>query len=247
MTGPVNLDRNSPVLLWMQLAQDLRRRLAEGEFDQRFPSEKDCAIEYGVSRQTVREALRRIEADGLLVRTRGSRTILSQPEFEQPLHAMYSLSRSLQSQGANERSKVLAIRQIPADQSCDELGIERGKPVIYLERLRFADEEPLAVMRSWLPSDIGGQLVEADLESGSLYDLLAEKCHIRVTGGWERMWPVNPSPKDRQLLHLPKSQAALAVQRLAMAGNRPVEWRETTIRGDRYSFKAEWTDTSPFR
>ncbi|NNN19536.1 MAG: GntR family transcriptional regulator [Acidimicrobiaceae bacterium] len=247
MTGPVSLDRNSPVLLWMQLAQDLRRRLAEGEFDQRFPSENDCVLEYGVSRQTVREALRRMEADGLLVRNRGSRTILSRPEFEQPLHAMYSLSRSLQSQGAIERSKVLAIRQIPADHYCDELAIKPGEPVVYLDRLRFADEEPLAVMRSWLPVDIGDKLVEAELESGSLYDLLAEKCHIRVTGGWERMWPVNPSPEDRKLLRLPKGQVALAVQRLAMSGNRPIEWRETTIRGDRYSFKAEWMDTSTSR
>ncbi len=247
MSGKVELDRSSPVLLWMQLAQDLRRRLADGEFDRVFPSEKDCALEYGVSRQTVREALRRMEADGLLVRNRGSRTVLSRPEFEQPLQAMYSLSRSLRSQGAAERSKVLAIRQIPADHHCDELGVERGHPVIYLDRLRFADEEPLAIMRSWLPIDIGGQLVEADLESGSLYDLLAEKCHIRVTGGWERMWPVIPSAEDRRILRLPKGQAALAVQRLAMAGNRPIEWRESTIRGDRYSFKAEWTDAGPPR
>ena len=240
MTGPESLNRAGRDPLWAQLARDLRRRLAAGEFEDRFPSENDCVAEYGVSRHTVREALRHLDADGLLVRHRGSRTTISRTEFEQPLHAMYSLAVSLRSQGAVERSKVLAIGEMPADYHGDELGIARGMPLTYLERLRFADEEPLAIMRSWLPVEVGGALLERDLESGSLYDLLAEKLQLRVTGGWERMWPVNPTAKERQMLHLPKDEAALMVHRLALAGGRPVEWRETIIRGDRYSFRAEW-------
>ncbi|MDA8037732.1 MAG: GntR family transcriptional regulator [Actinomycetota bacterium] len=239
------LDRTSPLPLWAQLLADLRRRMAEGEFEERFPTEGACARDYEVSRQTVREALRRLAADGLVVRERGRATTLARPEFEQPLHAMYSLSRSLRCQGVAERSTVLSIRTEPAGQCGDSLGIEPEEPVVCIERLRFAGEEPLAIMRSWLPADIGSKLVEADLESGSLYDLLSEKCDIRVTGGWERIWPFNPPAADRQLLRLPKGEAALAVQRLAVAGDRPVEWRVSSIRGDRYSFKAEWADFAP--
>ncbi|MDA8148380.1 MAG: GntR family transcriptional regulator [Actinomycetota bacterium] len=241
------LDRSSALPLWAQLAQDLRRRMADGEFDEQFPTEEACARSYGVSRQTVREALRRIEADGLLVRERGRGTTLARPEFEQPLHAIYSLSSSLRSQGVVERSEVLAIGTMPAGDQGEHLGLAEDDPVVYLERLRFAGDEPLALMRSWLPTDVAGGLVESDLESGSLYDLLADRCDIRVTGGWERMRPCNPPPAERRLLCLPKREAALTVQRLALAGDRPIEWRVSTIRGDRYSFKAEWSETVPAR
>jgi len=138
---------------------------------------------------------------------------------------------------------VLAIETVPAGDRGTHLDLARDDPVVYLERLRFAGDEPLALMRSWLPTDVAGGLVESDLESGSLYDLLAERCDIRVTGGWERMRPCNPPPAERQLLCLPKREAALSVQRLALAGDRPIEWRVSTIRGDRYSFKAEWSET----
>jgi len=242
MSGATPLDRSSPLPLWAQLLQDLRRRLAEGEFKDRFPTEQVCARDYAVSRQTVREALRRMAADGLLVRERGRSTVLARPEIEQPLQAMYSLSRSLRSQGVVERSEVLTLRSEPADHNACELHIEQGHPVVYLERLRYAGEEPLALMRSWMPPDIGATLRETDLESGSLYDLLAERCDIRITSGWERIWPFNPPAEDRRLLRLPAGEAALAVQRLAVAGDRLVEWRVSTIRGDRYSFRAEWAD-----
>jgi DNA-binding transcriptional regulator YhcF (GntR family) len=117
VTGATVLDRSSPLPLWAQLLADLRRRMAEGEFEERFPTEEACARDYKVSRQTVREALRRLADDGLLVRARGRGTTLARPEFEQPLHAMYSLSRSLRSQGVAERSQ---------GQSRDALGTGLG-------------------------------------------------------------------------------------------------------------------------
>ena len=80
------LDRTSPLPLWAQIADDLRARLARNEFSERFPTDEDLVREYAVSRQTVREAVRRLEQAGVVERHRGRGTFLRPtPEFEQPL------------------------------------------------------------------------------------------------------------------------------------------------------------------
>jgi GntR family transcriptional regulator len=236
------LDRQSPLPLWAQLLQDLRRRVAANEFGERLPPEGELAHAYGVSRHTVREALRRLEADGLVVRRQGLGTTLAPREFEQPLRGLYRLAQTFRSQGGSERSAVLFAGTVPASGRAELLGVRAGDPVVAIDRLRYAGGEPIALDRSWLPRAPGEALLRADLDSGSLYEALADRAGVRVTGGWERIFAVAPSAEDRRLLHLPRGQAVLAIERLALAGDRPVEFRESRIRGDRFCLRAEWRE-----
>ena len=70
---------------------------------------------------------------------------------------------------------------------------------------------------------------------------LAETCGVRVTGGWERIRPGVPTPVLRRLLGVRRGGAVFEVERLATAGGVAAEWRESVIRGDRYSFRADWS------
>lgn len=215
--------------------------MATGEFDAQFPTEIVLERSYGVSRQTVREAVRRLDQDGLLVRQRGRGTTLAAPQLEQPLHALYSLARSVTERGWSEYSEVRARTIQPAGEHAAVLGVDAHAPVLVLERLRFADGQPLALDRSWLPGDLAPALDGVDLSTGSLYDHLVAAGGVRVTGGWEVIRPRTPSADERKLLHLPRSEALFRVERLARAGSRPVEHRISHIRGDRYAFRAEWS------
>ncbi len=237
------LDRSSPLPLWAQIADDLRRRLHGGEFDGRFATDEELTRYYQVSRQTVREAVRHLSAEGLVVRQRGRGTEVARPTFEQPLHSLYSLASTVRAQGMEERSEVLAVELRPAGPGPGaRLGRDPLDGAVFVERLRFAGAEPIAWDRSWLPADRARPLLDADLSSGGLYDLLALHCSLRVTGGRERITPVVPAPAERKLLRLPAQVAAFSVHRLALAGEEPVEWRESLVRGDRYSLVAQWPD-----
>ncbi|HLG68309.1 MAG TPA: GntR family transcriptional regulator, partial [Acidimicrobiales bacterium] len=241
---PARLDRLSPTPLWAQLAQHLRQQLAGNEFGDRLPTEKQLTRTYGVSRHTVRAALRELEDDGLVVRRAGSGTQVAAQRLEQPLQGLYRLAHTFREQAGDERSELVARATVPAGRVGERLGLPADARLVAIERLRFAGGEPIAVDRSWLPLSVGKPLLAADLRHGSLYDLLAEHAGVRVTGGWERIWPVNPSPEERRLLRLARPHAALAIERLALAGELRIEWRETRIRGDRFCLRAEW-DASP--
>ncbi len=83
---------------------------------------------------------------------------------------------------------------------------------------------------------IGAPLLAADFERTALYDEMERSCGVRPESGWERITPILPSPHERDQLRLPRGQAAFFLERLGIAKGRPVEWRTTTIRGDRYRF-----------
>lgn len=240
-----SLDRSSPLPLWAQLAAELRTSIAHGEFRDRFPTDEELSNRYAVSRNTVREAVRRLRDEGLVERHRGRGTFVPAPEIEQPLRSLYSLARSIEAQGLDEHSEVLAVDTLTDAKQASRLGLASNDRLVHVERLRFAGSEPLALDRSWLPATLARGLVAADLARGSLYDALEQRCQLRPTGGWERIRPVIPSRDDRARLRLPARQAALAVERLALAGQQPIEWRESLVRGDRYSFVSEWSSGAP--
>lgn len=235
------LDRSSPLPLWAQIADDLRARIARNEFTERFPTDEEMVREYGVSRQTVREAVRQLESSGVVERQRGRGSFLRRaPSLEQPLQGFYSLARSIEEQGLDERSSVMAFEETRDKTAAGELGLAPDAPLVLIERLRFAGGEPLALDRSWLPVEIGSRLDPAKLESGSLYEEIARRAELAVTGGHERIRASAPDARTRRLLELPRGEAILVIERLAMAGAKPIEWRIGAVRGDRFSFTAEW-------
>lgn len=242
LVNPV--DRTNPLPLWAQLEHDLRRRLDAGEFDERFPTDMELVEQYGVSRHTVRDAVGRLCDDGLLERQRGRGTVVRHAEFEQPLGTLYSLFRSIEAQGVEQESEVQVLEEATDAEACDRLELPDGEPLVHLRRLRWAGGEPLALDESWLPASLARPLLTADFRHTALYAELGDRCHIRVSEGWERIRPVVPSADERRQLRLPGGQAAFAVERLARdATGTPVDWRNSLVRGDRYGFVARWSAT----
>lgn len=243
MTTP--LDRSSDQPLWAQLEAELRRSLDDGEFDTRFPTDLELTRRYGVSRHTVREAVGRLQAEGLLVRVRGRGTVVERPEFEQRLGALYSLFTSIEAQGVEQRSEVLEVGMVGDPDVAAHLGLDPGAELFRLDRLRLADDEPLAIDRAWLPAALGRPLLGADFSHTALYDELERRCGCRPDRGWERITPVVPEPGEAAMLGLPDGAAAFQVTRLGQKGEETVEWRITVIRGDRYAFLSDWSSAGP--
>jgi len=236
------MDRSSPLPLWAQLHADLVSRIAAGEFAEGFPGEHALTASYGLSRHTVREALRRLRQDGALVAERGRATRLADvPAFEQPLGALYSLFRAVEANGVTQRSIVRALepRKDPAVAATLEMGPDA--PLVYLERLRMAGDLPLALDSVWLPADVGEPLLSADFTHTALYIELDSICGIRLTGGREDIAAVVPDPVQATVLELDERTAALSIRRLSYMHSRPIELRHTLIRGDRFTVSARFS------
>lgn len=230
----------SPVPLWSQVLGDLRSRLAAGEFAERFSSDAELTAHYRVSRHTVREALRRLQVEGVIERGRGRGTFVSQRPVEQQLGTLYSLYRSAEEQGFVQESVVRSLELRRDVEAAGRLGCDPETPLVYLERVRLIDGRPVVLDCSWLPARLASPLLGADFHRTALYRELELRCGLRPDAGWERVLPVMPTAEQRELLGLGSRTPAYGIERLACQGHLVVEWRHGVIRADRFRFVARW-------
>lgn len=237
------LDRGSPLPLWAQLEAELKRRMDAGEFDDgRFPTDAQLTETYEVSRHTVREAIRHLNKAGVLRRERGRGTVLNRAEFEQSLGTLYSLFESVEASGVEQTSDVLDLKVVNDSVAATQLGLEENAELVLLARLRLAGGSPLAVDRAWIPMEIGRELLAVeDWGHTALYAELRRLGEPVPSNGWERLTPILPTARDRELLDLRKTDAVFHLERLGCYEGQAVEFRTTVIRGDRYRFVMDWT------
>lgn len=245
---PESVDRTSPLPLWAQVHADLQRRLQAGAFSAAFPGELALVSEYGVSRHTVRQALRQMREAGQVVAERGRLPRLAEPpQINQPLGALYSLFASVEAAGLVQRSIVRTLDLRIDDAVAERLDLPAGTELFYLERLRLAGDEPLAVDQIWLPATLARPMLDADFGHTALYDELEARCGVRLSGGEETIHAVIPAPAERELLQIEADIAAFAIDRRANVGDRPTEWRHTVVRGDRFSVSARFSERTGYQ
>lgn len=242
------LDRTEATPLWRQLRDELLTRLAAGEFAEQFPGELTLAEDYGISRHTVRQALRQLRTDGVIVAERGRQPRIAPPrEIEQPMGALYSLFAAVEAAGLPQRSIVRTLDLRADAVVAARLDLEGSIPLLYLERLRLAGDEPLALDRVWLPADLAAPLLDVDFTHTGLYTELATRTGIRLDHGHEDVHAVVPTVTEQAQLHCPPHTAAFAINRLGHARGRPVEWRHTLVRGDRFALTADFSADIGYR
>lgn len=237
------LDRSDPLPLWAQLEKELDRRLRDGEFDSgKFPTDLELTNAYGVSRHTVREAIRHLNAKtGLLKRERGRGTVVDRSEFEQSFGSLYSLFQSVEAAGGKQTSEILQLEVVQNAEPAAHLDLVPDADLILVSRLRRVDGAPLAVDRAWLPAGLAAPLLEVDWSHTALYEELDKAGAPVPTEGWERLSPILPTKSDREHLDLSDSDAAFYLERLGRRDGQAIEWRATVLRCDRYRFLTDWS------
>jgi GntR family transcriptional regulator len=238
------IDRTSPVPLWAQLLSVLRERIASGTYNEAFPTDAQLEVEFSLSRHTTREAVRRLQDEGIIQRRRGVGTFVMPAAADRPYGTIYSLYRAIEAQGREQRSDVLDLSLVTDAEVAERLGVDASTALVRLERLRRVDGAPLAHDTAWLPADIARALLDVDFSRTALYDELARTCGVHPDAGSECVRPVLPDERDRILLQLDPDVATYRIERHAFAGDVPIEWRETLVRADRFALVAQWSPGS---
>jgi GntR family transcriptional regulator len=231
-------DRTSPIPLYFQIARQLEEAISRGELapGTRLDNEIELSERLAVSRPTMRKAIERLVNQGLVVRRRGVGTVVVPKAVKRPM-ALSSLYDDLAQAGRQPKTKVLTVTtQAASPEVAAALSLPEGEPTIYLERLRYADDAPLAVMHNYLPSG----LVELDNEMlavQGLYQVLRSR-GIQLQVATQTIAARAATYQEARLLEVGRNTPMLTMTRTAFdTAGRAVEYGNHAYLADRYSIE----------
>ena len=209
---PGHIDVESPVPVYAQVEQDIRRQILSGSLanGSRLPRETELATLYGISRMTVRHSLEGLASSGFIRRTHGIGTIVVAPKepvtFE--LSLMMSFTEQLRRQGF-ETKTIVDLKSVidPPEKVRAALGLEPDEKCLVFRRVREVEGRPMAITTSWLPMMRFAGIESIDLANGSLWAALEDHYGIHLSRTDNIVELVTVSPSEAHQLHVePDSQ-----------------------------------------
>ncbi len=237
------LDTKAPVSLYYQLELKLRQEFAGGDYKAGvpIPGENELAAKYGVSRVTVRRALDRLEEDGLVIRRRGARTVLSSlvDRLSAPgdSHSQFrGFEEELRVGGLEPQADLLEATEGEAPESvAAKLGLECHDIVVRIRRLGRAGDKPLWLESRFFPLELGRVIAKADLAHQSILGLI-RSAGFDVVRVEMDIRPVQPTLRQAAMLGVEAAQPLLLHESVSyIEGDRPVQIVRVHLRGDLYS------------
>tara|TARA_B100000035_G_C21036236_1_gene571130 strand:+ start:2946 stop:3707 length:762 start_codon:yes stop_codon:yes gene_type:complete len=228
-------------LRYIQLQRQIEKAIADGKLPPGIPlpPEREIAKLTGLSRVTVRKAIAPLVKSGLVEQKQGSGSLIAEPvqRVEQSLSRLTSFTEDMQFRGIKTTSRWLnrAI-SAPSPEEIMNLAISTSETVSRIDRLRFANDIPMAIERATLPNYILKDPLNVE---NSLYETL-EKIGKKPVRAIQHLKATNIKKEDAILLKCDEGTACLNVTRLSFLGSgEVVEFTKSVYRGDAYDFVAE--------
>ena len=239
----VRLDHGSPVPLYHQAAQALEAAIEDGRIARgsKLEGEVELATRLGISRPTMRAALKQLVDKGLLVRRRGIGTMVAPRPVRRSV-ALTSLFDDLKEAGREPRTRLLSLERVPCPPDVAEhLGLEPGAPVVRFDRLRVAGVDPIALMHNVVPEGLV-EIREEDLERTGLYELFRSG-GVAPNVATQRVGARKAGAEEAELLEMGLGDPVLTMTRIAYDANgRPIEYGSHSYPAESYWFEMMLVD-----
>jgi len=236
-------NRTSPIPRYHQIENILERAIRIGTLKpyEKVPTEHELCRIFGVSRSVVRQALKGIEDKDLVVRSPGRGTFVAEKKFSfHSLQGLKGFFQDVETVGSLPSSKILKKElTLASGKISHALDISDGSPVLFISRLRFIDDVPFLISRTYLAiTRIPQEFQEEDFETQSLYALLEEKYGYEISHSQRFIEATNASQNEDKLLTInPGDSLILTRTTTYFQDGTPFEYDIGLHRGDRARFE----------
>ncbi|WP_342513563.1 GntR family transcriptional regulator [Sporosarcina sp. FSL K6-1522] len=236
------LDKSVPIPLYFQLKELVLKQIKEGIYrvGDSIPTEKELSEMYDISRTTVRQAITELVQEGWLYRVKSKGTFVRTPKISQSfIQALGSFNDQIRALGMNPTTEVMDFEVIEApEEVAEHLKLEPKEKVIYIHRRRFADNEPIVMVKTYLPFEKCEFVLKHDLVKESLYPVLGMKKETQINKIRRFIEAVEAEEYDMEHLQLERGRA---IQQFISIGfnmqDEPIEYSLARYRGDKNRFE----------
>lgn len=245
------LNKMVPIPLYFQLKELILSEIKSGNYkvEDLIPTEKELSEIFQISRTTVRQAVTELVQEGWLYRIKSKGTFVSRPKISQDfVQTLESFNDQIVRTGGKPRTELLDLKVIPAsDKVAESLKLKIDDKVIYIHRRRFADDEPIVMVETYLPYDKCSFVTRHDLSNESLYPILATNEDTQLFKIHRLIEAVEASTYDINNLKVKRGRA---IQKFTSIGYNmhgdPIEYSVARYRGDRNSFEVDVAPRTTF-
>lgn len=227
----------NPFPKYLQVRHILARRMyAEYELGDRIPTEQALCEEFGVSRETVREALRGLEQEGIIQRHRARGTFFVRRPDKPVTERLTGMVEDFTALHLDTYAKVLTAGPVKAPDEA-KLIQEPGDEIYRIDRLRYFEDLPLVVHEAFLSVDLGERVVQWDLGNTSINEVIENKLHISCVEERQQIEAMVADTGLAQLLGIPVGAPVLLISRLhRLANGQSMVLFKSYYRADRYYY-----------
>jgi len=238
------LDKDVPIPLYFQLKEIIEEKITSGQLEpgDLLPSERELSDRYNISRPTIRQALQELVNEGLLYREKGKGTFVAKPKikygFIQRLTTFYE---DMERKGYKLKTKIRKqeIREAPK-RIAEKLNLKTDNKVIFLDRVRYIEEEPIVRVLNFVPYEKCPGLIDIDLEDKSLYKVMREEFGISYYRAEISLEPIIAEEYDAEILDIEEGAPIHLMEDITYdQNNEPMDYFESRFRGDKGKVKVE--------
>lgn len=238
------VDHNSPIPYYVQVKKALQEHIERGDWQpgDQLPGESQLCQMFDVSRTVIRQALREMEYEGLVVRRKGKGTFAAEPKIVEGLfQKLTGFYQDMVERGHTPVTQVLKQKVVPASSKVAAyLNLELGTQVLQIDRLRFVQDEPIVFVTTYLPYALCPEVLHTDLSSQSLYAFLEEQHGMVIARGHRTLEAVPANEYEAHLLQVEKGSPLIMLDSVSyLEDGTPIEYYHAIHRGDRSRFEVE--------
>lgn len=226
--------------LYLQIKETLKGQILNGEYApyQRMPSESELMANFGVSRITVRQALRDLHSEGLIFTSQGKGTFASKPKAMQDVQHLEGFAEAMNPKGYETSSRLLSLREVKPNKDVQEkLELTTREKAIEVVRVRYLNRDPVSVDTSFFPPTIGQRLFARNLER-DIFPMLENELGIALGGAEISLEARSADAELARHLKAETGSPIMWVQRLTRdVRERPIDYEYLAFRGDAYKYR----------
>ncbi|MCG1008435.1 GntR family transcriptional regulator [Salinicoccus sp. ID82-1] len=229
----------STLPLYKQVAKKIKDDIVSNDINrgEAIPTETKLAEMYGVSRVTIRQAVKLLVEEGLVYSVQGSGTYISEKKIEHDIHKLQGFTEEMISLHNNPSNEILEFQlMLPSEEVKNYLKLTNNQKVYYIKRLRLADEKPLVLEESYMPYELFPDL-SVDVMKVSKYKYIAGK-GFSINKRHAELVPILPTDELVEHLHLENKDPMLLLEAYSTFDDGTIfEYSKVYFHPKRYTFK----------
>ena len=238
----MDINKSAPIPLHYQLKSILEEAIKAGTWGmgELFPTDKELMKKYELSSTTVRRAISELVHEGWLERKPGKGTFIRREAVEETLGRLTGFFEEMSRQGFHPSAEIIRTAPVTIGNKeiakYPEIKIFNGQEMYFIEKVQHINGKPIVYLISFWLYNYGKKIAEHDLSVEGIYQVVNQDLEIVLTKADQTICAGAACKEIAKMLGIKAGDPVLIMERIAYAGEKPVEYSYNVYRGDQYKY-----------